>query len=113
MIGYYTPAAGAVAFERLPADAARKLPRHPVPVVLLARLAVDATAQGKRLGEGLLLDALQRSLGLSASLGVHAVEVDALDDAAAVFYRKYGFAPLIDDPLHLFLPLATVEQVLK
>lgn len=111
VIGYYTLAAGAVAFERLPSDAARKLPRHPVPVVLLARLAVDVTAQGKRLGEGLLLDALQRSLGLSAGLGVHAVEVAALDDAAAAFYRRYGFTPLIDDPLHLYLPLATVEQV--
>ncbi len=112
VIGYYTLAAGAVAFERLPAKAARKLPKHPVPVVLLARLAVDVTAQGKRLGEGLLLDALQRSLDLSAGLGIHAVEVDALDDAAAAFYRKYGFTPLPDDPLHLYLPMATVEQVL-
>ncbi len=78
MIGYYTLAAGAVAFERLPPKTARKLPHHPVPVVLLARLAVDSTAQGKRLGEGLLLDALQRSLDVSAGLGIHAVEVDAL-----------------------------------
>jgi predicted N-acetyltransferase YhbS len=111
VIGYYTLAAGAVAFARLPVDDARKLPQHPVPVVLLARLAVDVIAQGRRLGEGLLLDALQRSLSLSASLGVHAVEVDALDDAAAAYYRKYGFTPLLDDPLHLYLPLATVEQL--
>ena len=60
----------------------------------------------------MLLDALERSLSLSATLGVHAVEVDALDDAAAAFYWKYGFKPLLDDPLHLYLPLATVEQVL-
>jgi GNAT superfamily N-acetyltransferase len=112
VIGYYTLAAGAVLFERLPPDAARKLPRHPVPVVLLARLAVDLSAQGHRLGEGLLLDALQRSLDLSAGLGVHAVEVDALDDAAAAFYRSYGFVPLLDDPLHLDLPMTTVAQVL-
>jgi GNAT superfamily N-acetyltransferase len=83
-----------------------------VPVVLLARLAVDLSAQGHRLGEGLLLDALQRSLDLSAGLGVHAVEVDALDDAAAAFYRSYGFVPLLDDPLHLYLPMTTVERVL-
>ena len=112
VIGYYTLAAGAIDFERLPADAARKLPKHPVPVVLLARLAVDQSVQSKRLGEGLLLDALQRSLDLSAGLGVHAVEVDALDDAAARFYCKYGFTPLRDNPLHLYLPIATVEQVL-
>ncbi len=112
VIGYYTLAAGAVSFERLPVEAARKLPRHPVPVVLLARLAVDVTARGEGLGEALLLDALDRALRLSASLGIHAVEVDALDDAAAGFYRKYGFISLADDPLHLYLPMATIEQIL-
>lgn len=112
VIGYYTLSAGAVAFEHLPAAAARKLPKHPVPVVLMARLAVDASVQGKGLGEGLLLDALQRALDLSTGLGVHAVEVDALDESAAAFYRKYGFTPLLDDPLHLYLPLTTVEHVL-
>lgn len=112
VLGYYTLAAGAVSFERLPTDAARRLPRHPVPVVLLARLAVDRASQGLRLGEGLLLDALGRALALSGGLGVHAVEVDALDEAAAAFYRKYGFTPLLDDPLHLYLPIATVEDVL-
>lgn len=112
VVGYYTLAAGAVVFEHLPTDASKKLPKHPVPVVLLARLAVDQSFQGKGLGERLLLDALQRSLDLSAGLGVHAVEVDALDDAAAAFYRKYGFTPLLDDPLHLYLPIVTVEDIL-
>ena len=113
VIGYYTLAAGAVAFDHLPSEASRKLPMHPVPVVLLARLAVDQSTQGKGLGEGLLLDALQRSLVISAGLGVHAVEVDALDDKAARFYHKYGFTPLLDNPLHLFLPIATVEAILR
>lgn len=112
VIGYYTLAAGAVAFQHLPEIAARKLPKHPIPVVLLARLAVDVSAQGKRLGEALLLDALHRSLELSSSLGLHAVKVEALDDNAAAFYHKYGFIPLLDQPLHLYLPLATVKQVL-
>jgi GNAT superfamily N-acetyltransferase len=112
VIGYFTLAAGEVAFENIPATASRKLPKHPVPVLLLARLAVDRSAQGKRLGEALLLDALQRSLNLAASLGGHAVEVDAIDAEAATFYRKYGFAPLLDDPLHLYLPLATIERLL-
>ena len=101
-----------VKWKALPKTATRKLPRHPVPVVLLARLAVDRIAQGTRLGEGLLLDALQRALDLSSGLGVHAVEVHALDDRAADFYRKYGFIPLVDDPLHLYLPIVTTEQVL-
>ena len=112
VIGYYTLAAGAVSFERLPIEASRKLPKHPVPVILLARLAVDQSAQGKRLGEGLLLDALQRALDASGSLGAYAVEVHAIDDSAVAFYVKYGFAPLLDNPKHLYLPLATIEKEL-
>ncbi len=112
VMGYYTLAAGAVSFAQMPVDAAKKLPKHPVPVVLLARLAVDLSFHGRRLGEGLLLDALQRSLDLSAELGVHAVEVDAIDDSAAAFYRKYGFTPLVDQPLHLFLSMSTIEKAL-
>lgn len=110
VIGYYTLAAGSVVFEHLPTDASRKLPRHPVPVVLLARLAVDRSVQGKGLGEGLLIDALQRSLDLSERMGIHAVEVHALDDIAATFYLKYGFVPLVDDLRHLYLPMATVAE---
>ena len=112
VIGYHTLAAVALSFEWLPANTARKLPRHPIPVVLLARLAVDQTVQSQRLGEGLLLDALQRTLELSSHLGVHAVEVDALDDTAAAFYRKYGFTALLDDTLHLYLPIQTIEELL-
>ncbi len=112
VIGYYTLAAGSVSFEHLPTEASHKLPKHPVPVILLARLAVDQSAQGKRLGEGLLLDALQRSLDLSDNLGTFAVEVDALDHSAVAFYVKYGFAPLLDNPRHLYLPMATIEKVL-
>jgi len=112
VIGYYSLAAGAITFEDLPTKASRKLPKHPIPVILLARLAVDHSAQGKRLGEELLLDALQRSLDLSDNLGTHAVEVDALDDSAVAFYIKYGFTPLLDNPRHLYLPLATVQKVL-
>jgi GNAT superfamily N-acetyltransferase len=87
---------------------AKRLPRHPVPVVLLARLAVDLEAQGQGLGEGLLVDALERTVGLSNALGLHAVEVEAIDDAARSFYGKYGFVPLLDDERHLYLPVATI-----
>lgn len=112
VIGYYTLAAGAVQFANLPLAASNKLPKHPVPVVLLARLAVDRSRQGSGLGEGLLVDALERTLALSKELGVHAIEVDALDEGVAAFYRKYGFFPLLDNPLHLFLPIATIESLL-
>lgn len=108
--GYYTLASGAVSFAKLPPASARKLPRHPVPVVLLARLAVDRKAQGRGLGRELLVDALHRCLDLSGRLGIRAVEVEALDADAKRFYERYGFAPLLDDAMHLFLPLATLQK---
>jgi GNAT superfamily N-acetyltransferase len=110
VLGYYTLASGAVSFETLPDEAAKKLPRHPVPVILLARLAVDQCAQGQGLGGFLLVDALRRSMHLAEQLGVHAVQVDAIDEDARAFYQRFGFLPLRDNALHLYLPIATVEQ---
>ena len=111
--GYYTLASGAIAFQHLPEGSARKLPRHPVPSILLARLAVDQRQQGKGLGERLLFDALHRGLGLADTLGIHAVEVEAIDPPAGAFYEKYGFLPLLDHPSHLFLPVATIRDALR
>jgi GNAT superfamily N-acetyltransferase len=109
--GYYTLAAGSVGVQNLPPKAAKKLPKHPVPVILLGRLAVDQAAQGRGLGARLLMDPLKRCLELSASLGIHAVVVTAIDEAAKNFYGKYGFAPLMDDGRHLYLPLTSVEKM--
>jgi GNAT superfamily N-acetyltransferase len=111
VLGYYTLASSALAFAHLPTAAAKRLPKHPLPVVLLGRLAVDQSLQGIGLGEALLMDALQRSLDLSRSLGVFAVEVVAIDDRAAAFYAKYGFMPLLDNPRHMYLPIDTIEGV--
>ena len=110
VLGYYTLASGSVPFEHLPAKVAKKLPRHPVPVVLLARLAVDQSVRGKGLGGALLADALARILGFSRNLGIYAVEVDAIDGEAKAFYERHGFLPLADAELHLYLPLADFEK---
>jgi GNAT superfamily N-acetyltransferase len=112
VVGYYTLASGAVSFASVPAHLGRKLPRHPVPVVLLARLAVDEKEQGKGLGQLLLVDAMRRCLALGDRLGVHAIEVSAIDDRAGAFYERFGFIPLTDDRRHLYLPLATAEAAL-
>jgi len=109
--GYYTLASGAVAFEALPGEARRKLPKHPIPTVHLGRLAVDKGAQGQRLGETLLLDALKRSLKLSDELGIYAIEVHAISDQARTFYHKYGFLALVDDPVHLYLSMKNVRRL--
>jgi GNAT superfamily N-acetyltransferase len=113
VFGYYTLATGAIPFENLPAEATKKLPRHPVPVILLARLAVDRSVQGQGLGGYLMGDALRRCLSLSRQLGVHAVEVDALDEHARAFYQRYSFSPLVDNLFHLYLPMTTIEAAFK
>jgi GNAT superfamily N-acetyltransferase len=108
--GYYTLAAGKIDFATFPES--KKLPPNlPVPVILLGRLAVDLSTQGTGLGSTLLLHALWRCQQLAAHAGVHAVEVDALHEKAKAFYQKFGFVALFDDPLHLYLPMKTIEAL--
>lgn len=109
--GYYSLAAGAVAFAELPETRRRRLPRYPVPVAHLGRLAVDQSAQGKGLGSFLLIDALRRIQVAADSIGIHAIEVVAIDDSAKRFYLKYGFVELKDDPHHLYISLKTVRKL--
>jgi GNAT superfamily N-acetyltransferase len=105
--GYYTLASGAVTFDTMP----EKLPRYPVPVAHLGRLAVDRTAQGRGLGAFLLVDALKRVLKTADQIGLYAVEVYALNAQAKAFYLKYGFQPLLDDPFHLYLSIKTLRKL--
>lgn len=111
VLGHYTLSAASIARERFPAQQAKKLPRYPIPAALLGRLAADRSVQGQGLGEFLLVDALKRVAAASQTIGVHAVMVDALSPAAAAFYAAYGFVPLADRTLTLFLPLETVRQL--
>jgi GNAT superfamily N-acetyltransferase len=110
-VGYHTIAAGAVRFTSLPEAIRRRLPRYPIPVAHLGRLAVDETWQGRRLGERLLIDALTRVVKVADRIAIHAVEVVAIDDSARTFYERYGFTPLIDDPRHLYLPLQVLRKL--
>jgi ribosomal protein S18 acetylase RimI-like enzyme len=111
ILGYYALSAGAVDFELLTEDQRKRLPRYPVPVAHLGRLAVDRSAQGRGLGETLLIDALARTVKVADEVGIHAVEVVAINDAARKFYTKYGFTALRDDVNHLYLPIKTVEKL--
>ena len=111
IVGYYTLCSGSVSFATLPDDLQRKLPRYPIPTAHIGRLAVDRTRQGEGLGGILLVDALKRTAAISEKLGIHAVTVHALHERAAAFYRAFGFIPLVDDPLHLLLPMKTIRQL--
>jgi len=111
IVGYYTLCSGSVSFESMPDGKARKLPRYPIPTAHIARLAVDGARQGEKLGSLLLVDALKRILEIAGKMGICAVTVQALHDRAAAFYRAFGFQPLGDDPLHLFLLMETVRRL--
>lgn len=111
VLGYYALSAGSFDLSALPEAKRRKLPRHPVPVSHLGRLAVDQSVKGQGLGAFLLMDALARCERLAVDLGLHAVEVWAIDDSARQFYLKYGFEPLADDPNHLYLTMKTVRKL--
>jgi GNAT superfamily N-acetyltransferase len=110
VIGYYSLSAGSLAAADLPDEFRRRLPRYPVPVALLGRLAVDKSQQGQGLGAILIADALQRIAMAGQVMAVYAVVVDALDESAAEFYRQLGFIPLPSQPLKLFLPMDTVPR---
>jgi GNAT superfamily N-acetyltransferase len=111
VVGFHAICSHHVSYELLPADQAKGLPKMDVPVVLLARLAVDRTVQGQGLGRLLLIDALRRAEWLATHLGIRAVEVDAIDEDARRFYQRFGFTPLIDDANHLFLPMHVVRKL--
>lgn len=109
--GFYSLSNHTVSMESLPIDQAKGLPRIDVPVVLLGKLAVDRSVQGQHLGEYLLIDSLRRAEYLAQRIGIRAVEVDAVDEAARQFYLRYGFLSLKDDPRHLFLPMAVIRKL--
>lgn len=106
--GYYTLSGSALARATMPEEV--RLPRYPVPTALIGRLAVDRQSQGQGVGALLLIDALNRVGRLADEMGIYAVEVQALHERARAFYEYYGFIPLLDDPLHLYLPLQTARQ---
>jgi len=110
--GYFTLSSGAVEFADLPEEERRRLPRYPVPVIHLARLAVDGREAGAGLGEALLAEALRVALRASESVGAFAVEVVAKSEGARSFYGKYGFVSVEDDRLHLYLAIETVRRAL-
>jgi ribosomal protein S18 acetylase RimI-like enzyme len=109
--GYYTLSAASFQKSQLPQALAKRLPHYPVPAVVLGRLAVDRTRQGRGLGEALLLDAIRRVVRAGTTIAVYAMIVDAKNDRAQAFYERYGFRAFADEQRRLFLPLETFEKL--
>jgi predicted N-acetyltransferase YhbS len=112
VVGYYTLAAASARREEPPQRVAKGLAAHPVPVILLARLAVAASEQGQGLGSGLLKDALQRAMQAADIVGCRAVMVHAKDEAAKAYSQRFGFEPSPTDPFRLFLLMKDIKASL-
>jgi GNAT superfamily N-acetyltransferase len=111
--GYYTLVAAQVRHEAATTSVSRGISRHfPIPVALLARLAVDQRRQGTGVGRSLLLDALRRVIRASDELAVRAITVDAIDAPAEAFYRHFGFEPSPLSPGTLMVALESVRRVI-
>jgi GNAT superfamily N-acetyltransferase len=111
--GYYTLAVGQVDYDAAPQRLTKGLARHPVPIMLLARLAIATEGQGKGLGAGLLKDAMLRTLQAAEIAGIRAFAVHAKDDQARAFYEHFDFVPSHSDPYHLFRMLKEIRGLLK
>lgn len=113
VVGFYTLVVGQVEPGDAPERLTKGLARHPVPLMVLARLAVGASWQGQGLGSGLLKDAMFRTLQAAEIAGIRAFAVHAKDEAAKTFYEHFGFVASPSDPYHLFRLLKDIRAKLK
>ena len=111
--GYYSVSMDKIEFQSLPEGYRRGLPRYPVPAMLVGKLAVDLGMQGRGLGRELLMDCFRRAIRLSSEVGIFALRVDATNEQAKLFYIKYGFIPLDNGGLSLFITMATIRKALE
>lgn len=111
--GYYTLAYGSVSHAKSPPRIVKGLGKYPIPIILLARLAVDINYQCKGIGKGLLKDALLRTLQAANIAGLRAIMVHAKDDNAKCFYQKFGFEPSPIEKMLLFLLIKDLKKIVE
>lgn len=110
--GFYSLSATNIPLSEIPADLARRLPRYPTaPAVLIGWLGRDLAFRGQEIGAMLLRDAIVRVA--ASEIGIHALCADAIDEAAAAFYRRFLFTSFESRPMSLFLPLATAVKTIE
>jgi GNAT superfamily N-acetyltransferase len=112
VLGFYSLSPASIEYARTPDLIRRGLGRYEVPVFRLGRLATDLSMQHQGLGGQLLLAAGRRCLRAATEVGGVALLIEAKNDRAARWYAAYGAEPLLDNPLSLLLPLATIETAL-
>ena len=113
VMGYFTLAYGSAAPDFVPIRVQKGLGKYPIPLMVLARLAVDKSYHGKGLGKALLKQALLKSVHAAEIAGLRAVLVHAKDESAKLFYQKFGFTAAPFDDYHLYLLIKDIEKNLK
>ena len=111
VIGFYTLVVGAVGYDDAPERLARGLPRFPIPIMLLARMGVSQTWQGKGIGAGLIKDAMARTVRAADIAGIRALMVHAKDERARAIYEHFNSTPSSSDPLHLYLLIKDLRRI--
>ena len=101
VVGYYALTAASITHEEATARATKRMPRHPIPAALLARLAIDKSVQGHGVGAWLLLDAMLRTMAAAESVGIRILLVHAIDDRPRRFYEHHGFEASPTNPWNL------------
>ena len=112
VVGFYTLVVAQVEYDDAPSRLGKGVAKHPIPLMLLARLAIATSWQGKGLGAGLLKDAMLRTLQAAEIAGIRAFAAHAKDENVRAFYEKFDFIPSPTDPLHLFVLLKDVRRIL-
>jgi GNAT superfamily N-acetyltransferase len=110
VIGYYSLAVGQIEYNDAPERLRKGLARHPVPIMLLARLAVDKEWQKKGVGRALLRDAVLRTMQAAEIAGIRALAVHAKDEQARRYYEQFDFVASPADPLHLLVLLKDIRR---
>jgi GNAT superfamily N-acetyltransferase len=113
VMGYYSLAVSSVLHEAAPERMAKGLARHPIPILLMARFAVDKSYQGQGVGSGLFKDALKRCLNVSKDAAVRAFMVHAKDSEAKALYERYGMTECPSNPFHGYFLMKDVERFLR
>lgn len=111
VVGYYSLTVGQADHQAAPARISKGIARYPIPLMILARLAIDSQEQGRGLGAALLKDALLRCVAAADIVGIRALFVHAKDEEARQFYQHFNFQPSPTDPHHLFLLMKEIAQM--
>ena len=113
VVGYHALTVGSIEHAEATPRARKGMPRHPIPVVLLARLAVDESVQGRGIGSFLLRDAMARTAAAAGRFGIRALLVHALHEEARAFYLRHGLEPSPTDELHLMILVKDIRAAIE